>query len=429
MSLPSSEDPTMAPPLTRLTFYTQSLKSFISSRSTFRILRSLSPTIPLPSTPPTPTNLTSMALTLHDKYYPAKTYDAHTIPQSPSETPQTLYILDSSFNPPTRAHAHICLSALRDHYASSELRHTKARLLLLLSTQNADKKITGATLEQRLVGIECFANDLLTSWFYPHSGYYYANKKKSEASTSSKSTSRTDSENENENESEDEEIYSSDTESASSEPDAIFPASTSPTSPTHPAPEPSELPGPAPEIDIALTSLPYFHSKSSAIENSAIYPPGTTHIHCTGYDTLIRVLNPQYYPPTHTLSPLLPFLAHHKLRVTYRGPGDPSDQDAYLSNMKSKLPQLGGRKSWITEGRIYMAAGLEGKEISSTTVRVLVRSHSTVQPHMVGSGSRKYRGKGKGAEKKIKEGLKPLVGDAVRKWILGERLFWVEKRR
>ncbi|KAF7946140.1 hypothetical protein EAE96_009144 [Botrytis aclada] len=194
MSLPSPSDSQldMTPSPSRVAFYTSNLSSFISSPSTFRILRTLSPPTPLPPIPPTPKNLTSVTFDTYDAYrgslyFPSKNTSTtsneslshpktlnrdHPSPSNPN-TPQTLYILDSSFNPPTLAHAHICLSALNDHYSSSELGHTNARLLILLSTQNADKKISGASLEERLVGMECFANDLLTNWYYPHSAYHY----------------------------------------------------------------------------------------------------------------------------------------------------------------------------------------------------------------------------------------------------------------
>ncbi|ESZ90876.1 hypothetical protein SBOR_8745 [Sclerotinia borealis F-4128] len=367
---------------TLLAFYTSNLKSFISSPSTFRILRSISPCKPNPPNPPPPTNLTTKPLNTHDAYYiGSSSIDNHKdhgpIPQSSS---QALYILDSSFNPPTLAHAHICLSALRDHYASSELQHSKARLLLLLSTKNADKQITGVTLEERLVGMECFAADLLRNWLYTHMAFDHPDRKPA----------------------------------PSSQREYLVP------------------PGPAPEIDIALTSLPYFHDKSAAIEESAIYPHGTTHIHCTGYDTLIRVLNPKYYPPTHDLSPLAPFLSRHKLRVTYRNSDKSStmeeNQDSYLSSMIETLPSLGGNREWITEDRIYMAPGLEGKEISSTRVRGLISSISAPDPHKKGAGSKQHKGKGKGPDKKIKERLKGLVGEGVRKWVIGEKLYFYKKK-
>ncbi|CAD6445377.1 2b2914d1-e173-433b-bb84-b9cd0c470f3c-CDS [Sclerotinia trifoliorum] len=434
MSLPYSSDgdSTMASSLTRLAFYTSNLQSFLSSSSTFRILRSLSPPISIPSTSPTPKNLTSITFNTYDPYRgPLYSTSNNTNKDEPlndsnqnhseSSSPQTLYILDSSFNPPTLAHAHICLSALHDHY-TSDLRHTKARLLLLLSTQNADKKISGASLEERLVGMECFATDLLSTWLYPRSSYQTKRQVKSEID--GKSTNVSEERNESGDEESAKDIESDSTSDSDSE--AQSTTSSFPSSQT-------QIPFNSPQfdIDIALTSLPYFHSKSAAIEASSIYPKGTTHIHCTGYDTLIRVLNPKYYPPTHDLSPLIPFLSNHKLRVTYRSENSLtlSDQDTYLSSLPTQLPTLGGKSEWISEKRIYMSSGLEGEEISSTRVRATIKSLSSAIPQQKAVGSKKSKGKGKTPEKKVKEKLKGFVGVNVNKWILGEKLFWWEGKK
>src|SRR5277367_460709 len=76
------------------------------------------------------------------------------IPQH-APPPSTLYVLDSSFNPPTLAHLRIATSALsQDHGPAPK------RLLLLLATQNADKAPKPASFEQRLVLMTIFANDL-----------------------------------------------------------------------------------------------------------------------------------------------------------------------------------------------------------------------------------------------------------------------------
>ncbi|KAK2763948.1 hypothetical protein FQN54_009567 [Arachnomyces sp. PD_36] len=81
-----------------------------------------------------------------------------TVPSSSSSnrtTPAVLYVLDSSFNPPTLAHLRIAYFALSTHTGSSP-----ARLLLLLATQNADKPSKPASFEDRLVMMSAFAQDL-----------------------------------------------------------------------------------------------------------------------------------------------------------------------------------------------------------------------------------------------------------------------------
>lgn len=67
----------------------------------------------------------------------------------------TLYVLDSSFNPPTRAHLRICTSALLHDRSNAEPK----RLLLLLATQNADKAPQPAAFEQRLAMMGIFAEE------------------------------------------------------------------------------------------------------------------------------------------------------------------------------------------------------------------------------------------------------------------------------
>ncbi|MCJ1246089.1 hypothetical protein MMC30_003293 [Trapelia coarctata] len=83
-----------------------------------------------------------------------------TIPASPSPPPpKTLYILDSSFNPPHLAHFRIAASA----FDSSDSSTPSKRLLLLLATQNADKEHKPAALGHRLAMMTIFAEDLLKS--------------------------------------------------------------------------------------------------------------------------------------------------------------------------------------------------------------------------------------------------------------------------
>jgi nicotinamide-nucleotide adenylyltransferase len=76
---------------------------------------------------------------------------------SPSATAaRTLYVLDGSFNPPTKAHHRIATSAFSKLDGLGP-----RRLLLLLATQNADKATKPASLEDRLVMMTLFAHELL----------------------------------------------------------------------------------------------------------------------------------------------------------------------------------------------------------------------------------------------------------------------------
>lgn len=83
-----------------------------------------------------------------------------TLPHAPpkhSSSPQQLYVLDSSFNPPTRAHLRICTSALLHDKSKAQPK----RLLLLLATQNADKAPKPAAFEQRLAMMSIFAEEMV----------------------------------------------------------------------------------------------------------------------------------------------------------------------------------------------------------------------------------------------------------------------------
>lgn len=249
--------------------FTRALKTFQLSKNSFTVLCSL----PGPSQP---------------------------VPRPPQETPQTLLVLDSSFNPPTLAHQRMALSALREkRYASS------SRVLLLLAINNADKAPKPASFPQRLAMMYIFALDLLAAL---------------DADTGA-------------------------------------------------------------EVDLAVTTEPYFSVKSNAIKTGGFYGEDTENmeqIFLTGFDTLIRIFDPKYYPNDSMKQALDPFFAYSKLRVTMRTDADwggAAEQIAYLEDLKNgKLEGVGGRKEWAT--RVEMVEGRqEGDEIiSSTKVRDAVQS-------------------------------------------------------
>lgn len=90
------------------------------------------------------------------KQFASSSKDFAVLSSVPERSPpaKTLFVLDSSFNPPTRAHLRIASSALQEHI------DPRSRLLLLLATQNADKPSKPASFEDRLVMMELFAHDL-----------------------------------------------------------------------------------------------------------------------------------------------------------------------------------------------------------------------------------------------------------------------------
>lgn len=71
---------------------------------------------------------------------------------------KTLYVLDSSFNPPSRAHQNIVQKAVFDQ---ADKTASLKRVLLLLATENADKKSKPAAFEDRLVMMTLMAENLV----------------------------------------------------------------------------------------------------------------------------------------------------------------------------------------------------------------------------------------------------------------------------
>lgn len=111
------------------------LKDFQNSGSNFRVLKTVLPSSRGPVDPPV------------------------SIPQH--EPPQTLFILDSSFNPPSIAHQTLAQSALKKSACKDFA--PPYRLLLLFATMNADKAPSAASFDQRLAMMTIFAGDLLES--------------------------------------------------------------------------------------------------------------------------------------------------------------------------------------------------------------------------------------------------------------------------
>lgn len=220
--------------------------------------------------------------------------------------PQVLYVLDSSFNPPTLAHRRIASSALLENP------DRPSRLLLLLATQNADKPSKPARFEDRLAMMELFARYLISY-----------------------------------------------------------------TGSLLPAADHQSLP----HVDIGVTKKPYFVDKAAAIDAVGVYPPSLKQVHLTGFDTLIRIFDSKYYPPTHTLQPLEPFLSQHRLRVTMRPDSDwgsREEQEAYLRTLaQGGREREGGRREWAD--RIHLVEGKtpEERSVSSTKARDAVASNNT----------------------------------------------------
>lgn len=214
-------------------------------------------------------------------------------PVSPSSSLRTLYVLDSSFNPPTRAHLTIARNAvLRD------AGKRPARLMLLLATENADKKARPAAFEDRLVMMSIAAEQLHDDLI----GKSQETKLDDHLQHESHAT---------------EDI----------------------------------------SVDVAITKKPFYIDKAMSIDESGVYPEGTQQVHITGYDTIIRIFNPKYYPEDKKLRVLEPYFSKHRLRVCYRlgvakkenaeGGDDRKEQEAYVESIgDGSREDEGMNKEW-----------------------------------------------------------------------------------
>lgn len=225
---------------------------------------------------------------------------------SPFPPPKTLFILDSSFNPPSIAHAALAQSAFLDDcnsfssssqpsQPSQQQKEKKEyefphRLLLLFAVTNADKIAAPASFEHRLAMMTCFARDL--------QDFFASLKEKRQ-------------EQEQEQEQKEEQKQHKDDH--------------------HPM-----------AIDIGVTKYPFYTDKSRAIEFEG-YPTHPRHIHLLGYDTLTRIFTAKYYiqqqfdPPFAALQPY--FDKGYELRVTLRPTSSSSSAGATSSSSVEKEDQ------------------------------------------------------------------------------------------
>ncbi|KAB8621928.1 hypothetical protein FH972_026037 [Carpinus fangiana] len=258
----------MAPRGQLLAVAKQSIDEFLSSSTGFRVVHSVSPNQP----------------------------------SAASGRPRTLFILDSSFNPPSIAHLSLVTSALRAAASAQKQRYPGPhRLLLLFSVHNADKSPAPATFEQRLAMMMLFAEDIVTRM-------QAARNKLPEA-----------------------------------------------------------------DIDVGLTTKPYYNDKSTAIEMDGVYEGTPEHVHLVGYDTFVRIFEPKYYamhsPP---LSALASYFNRHGLRVTLRPEekwGGNEEQAKFWEKLRDgDMEGDGGKSEWADKIEV-VESDAEGVGVSSTQVR------------------------------------------------------------
>jgi len=110
-------------------------------------------------------------------------------------------------------------------------------------------------------------------------------------------------------------------------------------------------------VDVAITKKPFYMDKAMSIDESGIYPEDMQQVHVTGYDTIIRIFDAKYYPKDQGLRVLEPFLSKHRLRVCYRvgiaekekvkGGDDRREQEKYVEAIGDGSRESEGmKKEW-----------------------------------------------------------------------------------
>ncbi|KAK6518904.1 hypothetical protein TWF281_003595 [Arthrobotrys megalospora] len=100
-----------------------------------------------------------------------------------------------------------------------------------------------------------------------------------------------------------------------------------------------------PQIDIGITPHPRFIDKSTSLSLHPLFPSQLTRqVWILGYDTLIRLLDPKYYPPHHTLADLHTSLlsSHNKILVFTRPDekyGTQASQHEYSNSLDITISQ------------------------------------------------------------------------------------------
>ena len=266
----------------------------------------------------------------------------------------------------------MCLSALLQSNSKTddEVAEPK-RLLLLLATQNADKAAVPAAFEHRLAMMGAFAGDLkktLSTLSYaksipPFSDSYERGKRRGEDVLADGTKKQGSSDGRKRIE-------------ARGELGGRAVKALDDAALTEKAIVGEEQVNEDVIIDIGITKEAMFIEKAKVIEESGLYvhplqeEGEVEQVHLTGYDTLVRLVAPKYYPPQHSLAPLEGLFNKHKVRVTMRTPPPVEDQQFFFEELKDGAKeQHGWKREWAE--KIELVEGRrEGDEaISSTSAR------------------------------------------------------------
>lgn len=155
-------------------------------------------------------------------------------------------------------------------------------------------------------------------------------------------------------------------------------------------------------VDVGVCKPPLFVDKICAIEESREYGEGEVEqAHLIGFDTLLRLLDPTYYPD-RTLRPLSVLFENHRVRATKRTEdqwGLENEQDDYMRRLSDgKMEDEGWKRQWADRIDLVDGRGAGEEMISSTKVR-------------------------DAAQRDDQEELQKLVPHEIAEWILRSRLY------
>ncbi|OBT65316.1 hypothetical protein VE03_04598 [Pseudogymnoascus sp. 23342-1-I1] len=235
-------------------------------------------------------------------------------PPPTTPKPKTLFILDSSFNPPTTAHLHLARSAL---FSEDEARYPHPRrVLLLLATKNADKPDVEAGREDRVTMMKVLAGDVAAG--------------DRVAAGEGKEGRRAE----------------------------------------------NELRA-GEGVDIALTPHALFIDKARVIAEEPTYSSAKK-VFILGFDTLKRLLEVRYYEPPTLAGLGALFEGGVRVHLRAGSEEEEGEQRRWIESLGGEggeLERNGGRREWV---RGLELLGARGEEVSSSEVRRRVKAGEAV---------------------------------------------------
>ncbi len=130
-------------------------------------------------------------------------------------------------------------------------------------------------------------------------------------------------------------------------------------------------------VEVGVIKHARFLDKSIELEK---HYPEEEQVYLIGYDTLIRLLDPKYYPTEYTLEPLASFFQKNRIQCTYRpddGWGVKEEQDAYLKAIEDGDKEIvGAKREWAK--RIEMVVSRVGPCLRGELIMIVCRETAWV---------------------------------------------------